>query len=212
MATAKSKRRATASRSAKAKTDITSIIEDEFGNYRIRAGRLSGNFVARAFPKPGSNSQGLMAEASGGSEEEAIDALKELLNDREAQRTAARRWEERSRISVPSSDEYIEAIRQTNLSANQRSMLKAHAIAGESGLTQAALMKAGGYKSKDTAIKVFARAGSLMGDFLGVEAPSDGDESRDGPARVLGFRQEVADVSDVWILHEELRHAIWTTL
>ena len=85
---------------AKSKIDAASILEDEYGNYRIRAGRLSGNFVARAFPKSVNENKGLMAEASGSSEQEAISALKILLDERGAQRVAARRWEQRSEISV----------------------------------------------------------------------------------------------------------------
>ena len=39
--------------------DKPHIIEEEFGNYRIKAGRLHGNFVARAFPNRASRGQGM---------------------------------------------------------------------------------------------------------------------------------------------------------
>lgn len=213
MAKSKAKNPAGGSTSKGNGTDVSSIVEDEFGNYRIRAGRLSGNFIARAFPKPGSNSQGLMAEASGASEGEAIAALKVLLGEREAQRTAARRWELRSRVSVPSKEEFVEALGQTKLSATQLSMLKAQAIAGEKGLTATALMNAAGYRSQDTAIKVLARAGALVADFLGVEILPDEAPGQHEAARVLGFREEGRqDSSALWVMHEELRHAVWSTL
>ena len=110
---------AAVSKSSKTRIDASAIVEAEFGRYRIKAGRLTGNFVARAFLKGRSNGHGMMAEASGGSEDEAIAALKSLLSDREDQRTEARRWEQRSNISVPSQEEFVEALQQTNLTENQ---------------------------------------------------------------------------------------------
>lgn len=212
MARSKTKK-AVSAKSRSTSVDLSSIVEDEFGNYRIRAGRLSGNFVARAFPKTGAMSQGLMAEATGASEIEAIAELKSLLGERDAKRTAARRWELRSNISVPSKEEYVEALRQTKLSEPQLSMLKAQAIAGEKGLTTIALMNAAGYKSRDMAIKVMVRAGALVGDFLGVEVQSDDSPERYQAACVLGFREETRqDAPEIWIMHEELRHAVWATL
>lgn len=207
------KKRAVAHKSGQNATDVTSIVEDEFGNYRIKAGRLKGNFIARAFPKSGSNSQGLMAEASGASESDAIAALKVMLGDRTAQRTAARRWELRSDISVPSKEEFIEALRQTNLTDAQLAMLKAQAIAGEEGLTKTDLMNAAGYKSQDTAIKVLAKAGALVVDFLGVELTSEDAADQQDATRVLGFRQKTGqDERILWVMHEEMRHAVRATL
>ena len=78
---AKSKNsKAAVSKSSKTRVDASTIVETEFGRYRIKAGRLTGNFVARAFLKARSNGHGMMAEASGGSEDEAIAALKSLLS------------------------------------------------------------------------------------------------------------------------------------
>ena len=189
------------------------ILEDEFGNYKIRAGQLNGDFVARAFPKHSARSQGLMAEAKGASETDAIEALKSLLQERETNRTTARRREERSDSSVPTQEEFLEALRQTNLSASQRSILKAHALAGEDGLVAVSIMNAGGYKSQDAAIKALVKAGILMADFIGLEL-SEGDKN--GPETalgVLGYRSTTAtDVPLHLILHKELREAVWQTL
>lgn len=213
MAKAKLKKSGDSSKSGKNVTNLATIIEEEFGKYRIRAGRLSGNFVARAFPKISSNSQGLMAEAAGASEEEAIEALKERLRERDAQRTAARRWEQRTGISVPSKEEYIEALRQTQLSAAQLAMLKAQAIAGENGMTHGALTSAAGYSSRATAVKVLARAGTVVADFLGVDYQAGGKHNQSDPTRVLGFPKDPdEETQPIWIMHEELRQAVWATL
>jgi len=189
------------------------IVEDTFGNYKIRAGQLNGEFVARAFPKHSAKSQGLMAEAKGTSEADAIETLKSLLSERETNRTAARRWEERSDFSVPTQEEFLEALRQTNLSASQQSMLKAHALAGEDGLVAVSIMNAGGYKSQDAAIKALAKAGMLLADFIGLDLSEGENNGPETALSVLGYRSTAGTgVPLHLILHEELREAVWQTL
>ena len=189
------------------------IVEDEFGNYKIRAGQLNGEFVARAFPKHSAKSQGLMAEAKGTSETDAIENLKSLLSERETNRSAARRWEARSNSLVATQEEFLEALRQTDLSAAQQSMLKVHALAGEDGLVAVSIMNAGGYRSQDAAIKALAKAGIIMADFIGLDLPA-GDKNRlEMALRVLGYRSTAdTDVSLHLILHKELRDAVGQTL
>ncbi len=189
------------------------IVEDEFGNYKIRAGQLNGEFVARAFPKHSAKSQGLMAEAKGASETDAIEALKSMLSERETDRTAARRWEERSDLSVPTQEEFLEALRQTNLSASQRSILKAQALAGEDGLVAVSIMNAGGYKSQDAAIKSLAKAGVLMADFIGLDLSAVEKDGLETAINVVGYRKAAeTDMPLHLVLHKELREAIWQTL
>ena len=189
------------------------IVEDEFGNYKIRAGQLNGVFVARAFPKHSARSQGLMAEAKGASETDAIEALKSMLSERESGRTAARRWEERSDLSVPTQEEFLEALQQTNLSASQRSMLKAQALAGEDGLFAVEIMNAGEYKSRDAAIKALAKAGALMADFIGLDLSASDKDGLEAAIGVVGFLKTAeADAPLHLILHRELREAVWQTL
>jgi hypothetical protein len=189
------------------------IVEDEFGNYKIRAGQLNGVFVARAFPKHSARSQGLMAEAKGASETDAIEALKSMLSERESGRTAARRWEARSDLSVPTQEEYLEALRQTNLSASQRSMLKAQAVAGEDGLVAVSIMNAGGYKSRDAAIKALAKAGALMAEFIGLDLSESDKDGLETAIGVVGYRKtSETDAPLHLILHKELREAVWQTL
>ena len=190
-----------------------SIIEDEFGNYKIRAGQLNGEFVARAFPKHSGRSKGLMAETRGASEAQAIDALKDLLSKRGSNRAAARRWEERSDSAVPTQEEFLEALRQTNLSAPQRSILKAHAVAGDDGLVAVAIMNAGGYKSRDAGIKALAKAGALIADFIGLDVSGSKKNELDTAIDVVSYRKSSdIDVPLHLVLHKELRDAIWQTL
>ena len=187
------------------------IVEDAFGNYKIRAGQLNGNFVARAFPKDSAKSQGLVAEAKGTSESDAIEALKSMLSERQVNRTAERRWEARSESSVPTQEEFLEALRQTNLSAAQKSMLKAHALAGEDGMV--AIMDAGEYKSQDAAIKALAKASILMADFIGLDVSQGKKIGPETALGVLGYRSsDETDAPSHLILHKELREAVRQTL
>ena len=144
--------------------DVAGIVEEEYGNYQIKAGRLSGTYIARAFPKPPAKAQGMIAEARGDSEQAAIAALKALIEARDAERTQNRRWEERSSSQVANETEFVEAVRQVSLSPAQVAMLKAHAIAAEDGLTFRQLANTAGYKSADTAAKVLKQAGALIAD------------------------------------------------
>ncbi|WP_420556977.1 hypothetical protein [Roseovarius sp.] len=193
--------------------DAATIVEDAFGNYLIRAGRLNGDFIARAFPATGSRSQGLIAEASGTSEADAIEALKENLRARSANRTEARRWDERSDTSIPGKEEFIEALRQMKLTDAQLAMLRAHAVAGDDGMTLAALTRASGYKSEDTAMKALKRAGSLVGDFLGLDPRSDAANDPRDAREVLGYLVEAdTETASVWVMHTELRNAVRSSI
>lgn len=189
------------------------ITEDAFGNYKIRAGQLNGVFVARAFPKHSERSQGLMAEAKGTSETDAIETLKAFLSERETTRTAARRWEARSVSSVATQEEFLEAVRQTSLSTAQQSMLKALALAGEDGLFAVPIMNAGGYKSQDAAIKALAKASFLIADFIGLDLSEGESDGPNSALRVLGYRSATdTDLPLHLTLHKELHDAIWQML
>lgn len=190
------------------RADEAHIVEEEFGNYRIKAGRLGGDFVARAFPNRESRSQGLIAEAKGGSKNEAISSLKQVIEERTAQRREERRWEARSNISVPSEAEYAEALKQVRFTEPQLAMLDLHARAGEAGLTAAKLQHSAGYKSSEMAQKSYGRAGGLIADYLGVTYPEPETGNSWVEVQVLAFCDTPKDAAAVWTMHEELRKAI----
>lgn len=79
-----------------------------YGRYQIKSGLLAGKFVARAFPKPPSRARGLIAEATGETEEAAISALHSAIEARDARRNEDRRTDPRKGTQVPTSDEYVE--------------------------------------------------------------------------------------------------------
>ena len=197
----------------KREADVAGIVEEDFGKYRIKAGRLSGTYVARAFPMPPAKAQGVIAEAKGNSEQAAIAALKAIIDARDVQRTEDRRWDERSSISVPTELEFLEALRQARLSQAHVAMLKALSVAAEEGLTYGQLASAAGYKSKETGAKVFNKVGDMVADYLGIQI-ADGDAPDNArAAQILAFRNvRGEDVPTVWIMHQELRGAVRTAL
>ncbi|MBJ3763307.1 hypothetical protein ILP92_11165 [Maribius pontilimi] len=186
----------------------------EHHRYQIKSGNLAGTFVARAFPKPPTQARGLIAEASGATEEAAIIALHEVLDSREQRRAEDRRTDEHTGASVPSVEEYVEAIGHVALTRPQRAMLLALALSGATGLTETQMASAAGYKSQASGARSFTSAGLLIAEYLSSEAGST-DPSGDPDARsIMGFRAEPegAGDPDLWIAHPELREAIQAVL
>jgi len=186
------------------------ILVGEHGRYQIKSGRLAGEYVARAFPKPPTKARGLIAEATGATEEAAIAALHEAIDARENRRTHERRTDTHTGVAVPSTEEYGEAIRQIALSQPQRAMLTALSLAGEEGLDDARMARLAGYKSQTSANRSFAGAGLLIADYLSLDLTTgDGSHTPEGTS-LLGFRGEAAsdEAPGNWVLYAELREAL----
>lgn len=182
----------------------------EHGKYQIKSGRLSGEFVARAFPKPPTKARGLIAEARGTTEEAAIAALREVIDARETRRTEERRTASETGTVVPSASEYVEAIAQVALSRPQIAMLGALAIAEDEGLSDQRIASAAGYKSQASANRAFASAGLLLADYLSVELAADPEATALDGTALLGFRADPPNdkAAGNWVLHLELREAV----
>ncbi len=193
--------------------DVAGVIEEQFGKYLIKAGILSGNSVARAFPKPPAKTQAMIADAVGETPALAIETLKEILEERDRKRSGQRRLEGNSGTFVPSEREYAEALRQIRLTPAQVTMLKALTIAGKEGLTIGHLSQAAGYKSREASIKVFKKIGLLIAEYLELELPGTGSAQNDGAAQVLAFSHVENDNEPAtWIMHQELRDAVRSVL
>jgi hypothetical protein len=190
--------------------EAPAILLGEHSRYQIKSGWLAGTFVARAFPKPPTKARGMIAEATGATEEAAIAALHEVIDAREHRRTADRRRDGRTGIDVPSVEEYSEAVRQITLSGPQCAMLRALSLAGEDGLADARMASAAGYKSDSSANRSFAATGLLIAEYLSAESQAgDTTDGSEGTA-LLGFRRATANEEDAgnWILHPELCEAV----
>jgi hypothetical protein len=181
------------------------------GRYQIKSGRLDGAFIARAFPKPPVRTRGVIAEATGATEEAAIAALHEALDRRETSRTSGRRVDAQTGLPVPSAAEYAEAIGQVKLSDTQRTLLSALLLADEAGMTDKRMARAAGFKSLTSARKSLAGVGALFAEFLDIGADADEGAVQPEPTALVGYRGPAGDgEADAapWILHAELREAI----
>ncbi len=200
---------------AKAAQETRVVLLGEHSRYQIKSGWLAGTFVARAFPKPPTKARGLIAEATGATEEAAIAALHEVIDAREDRRTGDRRKDAETGLAVPGVDEYVEAVRQVTLSGPQRAMLTALALAGETGLTETRLARAAGYKSEVSANRSFLATGHLIAEYLSVKPAADAAPGNPAPGTadgiaLLAVRGPKATEEDPgnWILHPELCEAV----
>ena len=182
------------------------------GRYQIKSGRLSGEYVARAFPKSSTNARGLIAEAKGATEEAAIAALHNVLDAREKRRADNRRVDELTGVPIPSAEEFREAVDQVSLSGPQRAMLTALAFADADGLTEMRLRSAAGYASYTSANRALAAAGQLIANYLSMDVDLDVVLEQPEGAMFLAYRGETGEDEDQgnWVLHAELRAAIRT--
>ena len=182
----------------------------EHGRYQIKSGRLAGEYVARAFPKPPTNARGMIAEATGATEEAAIAALRNAIDAREVARTDDRRADPTTGLAVPSTEEFVEAVAQVALSRPQRAMLTALALADDEGLSEERVASAAGYKSNTSANRALASVGLLIASYLSLEANSDAATSDHCGTMFLGYRGRQINDEDPgnWILHAELREAV----
>ena len=181
--------------------------------YVVKVGEMSGRWIARAFSK--GRGEGMIGEAFGASADEAVAALERRMGEEEAARAAARRFDERLGFAVPSREEYGAALGVARLSAKQLEMLRAHARAGEAGLTAEEIARAGGYASFETANALYGKAGRVIGETIGVTAPAstarEGHDVQTGILASPGPRRPASD-QFVWVMHPELREAVEASL
>ncbi|MAP15329.1 hypothetical protein [uncultured Sulfitobacter sp.] len=186
------------------------IEEALYGKYRLVAGKLGEKFVARAFHNRSSNGRGVIAEVEGASSLEAISALKDALKARDNSRAQARRYIERLDFHVPTTEEFVEALRAVGPKPAEWDMLGAHARAGESGLNPLQIAKAGGYNTVSNANALYGKLGRKLEDHLAVTAPNASTRDGDVPTGILAIYEADPRGSDVmvWIMHPELREAV----
>ncbi len=189
---------------------MANIIQIEHGNYVIKAGKLGGACVARAFPKPPSRNKGVIAEAKGRNEEDAIETLKAQIDDDQSRREETRRWEPATGFAIPLQDEYGEALRQTHLSDAQGAMLRLHALAGEDGITLHDLAEAAGYQSTQAGTSLYGKVARAVAQFLRIDIPQSMTREGEEPIAILARCDMRGNGSPfaVWIMHPEVREAV----
>lgn len=187
-----------------------SIRVGEYGRYQIKSGRLVGAYGARAFLKPPTKARGLIAEATGETEEAAIIALHSAIDAREARRAEDRRTDPRKGTQVPTSDEYVEALHSVNLTRPQRAMLIALSLEEAHGLAEAKVADAGNYKSTTSANRALASVGRMIAGYLSSGTDSIRPSTVSDGSALIGYRDvsEHDEKAERCIMHPELCSAI----
>lgn len=177
-----------------------------YSRYQIKSGCVAGVYMARAFPMPPTKARGLIAEATGKTEEAAIAALHSVIDAREIRRSEDRRTDPSTGTPVPTSDEYIEALNTVRLTKPQRAMMVALSLAEADGLTEEKVANAGGYKSAASASKVLASAGLMIAGYLFSETDLKGPSTNSDGTALIGYRNASVHEKKLrsWIMHPEL--------
>ena len=192
---------------------MSDITTSEHGPYQIKAAKIGKEYLARAFPKPAAKTKGLVAKASGSSVEDAIETLKARLDENLATRESQRRWYEEMHFHVPLEEEYVTALRQTQLSEKEKQILAVHAAAGEEGLTEAGMAKAAGHIRFQTAIVQYGKLGRKLGKAINISAPKPSGRQSESPSAILSREEVDPETGDVvWVMHPELRSAVEVVL
>lgn len=181
---------------------------ETFGRYTLRAAVLNKVPTARAFLIGGA--PGTIAEATGKSIEVAIDELKQKLNSSDAQTRKDRRHDEALDFNVPTEAEFANALSVVKPRAGQLAMLRAHAAAGEAGLTGGELATAADYASEASAAKRYSLLGRAVAEAAECDLPGKPAAPDADPAiGILASTGEARESGDfVWVMHPELRKAV----
>lgn len=152
------------------KTSQPKIVEREHGRYVIRAGLLKDTIVARAFPKPPSKYQHLVAEASGKTADDAIETLIKKLETLRSERRSLRRADPALASGVPTTEEYADALRSISPGPKLLHVLHIHALSRRLGMQMAALARAGEFSSVQDLLNAYEKLGT---DIVKVIEPDE---------------------------------------
>lgn len=152
---------------------MPNITERTHDRYMIKAGMLNNGIVARAFPMPPSRFRHLVAEATGSSVEEAIEALIEKLDVIRRNRQSQRRADAILPCGVPTCEEYADALRAVSPSPRLLASLHEHALCGEYGMTAQELALAGSYVSSREVLEAYRKLAVEFFTVLEPDAVSD---------------------------------------
>ncbi len=186
----------------------------EHGPYTLKAMQMKGQKVvtARAFHTGGP--PGIVAEAQGPTVDAALDTLRldldsatEAAAEETAREKASRR--EIDGVMVPTTPEFARALEMMKIAPRHWEMLRAHASAGEAGLTPGDLAYAAGYKNFAAANLQYGRLGYTIADYLGDEAfLARFKANKRGAIVLLAVHDGAAAGDGRWTMHPELVAAV----
>lgn len=176
------------------------------GSYTIKAGTLAGKAVARAFVTGGK--PGVIAEKTGDDVDAAVASLKADLDARAADEAAHRRRDAELAFDVPTEAEFARALAIVKPHDGHWRMLRAHALAGDRGLTAGEIAFDAGYHGHGAANLQLGLVGREIAEALRIDLPKFHRRDGDASIGVLATPAPPRDGQPVWVMHPELRMAV----
>lgn len=141
-------------------------IERQTGRYRMIAAVLAGIPTARAFLHNAPPRSGIVRETTGETLELALEKLAQALRDRDSAAITSRRIDPTHGFQILTSAEFSDALAAVKMAPADWAMLRAHATAGESGLTAEGLARAASWPDYETANLQYGKLAKRVGDLL----------------------------------------------
>lgn len=142
---------------------------ETYGRYEIKSGPLKEAWAANAFRR-----KLLVAKASGGSRQEAVDTVKRQLDDLDALELSGRDQE-----GAPSPQVYEAAfLALGELNDGYRAMLRAHLHAPDHLISATKLAEAAGYANWSAANLHYGLLGAKVAEEIGFTPPSRADGTK----------------------------------
>ncbi|WP_410219160.1 hypothetical protein [Paracoccus sp. (in: a-proteobacteria)] len=134
------------------------------------------------------------------------------LDERDRELRAQWRLDERTGFLVPTTGECELAIQMASLGGSQLMMLKAHAAAGDAGMSALQLAQAGGYADFSSANMHHGKGGRKLAEQMHAKLPeSQVRAGEDVPTTAIAtWLPTPGDPHNTgrWIMHPELREAV----
>jgi hypothetical protein len=185
------------------------VTQRQWGNYTLKSMKMGKTFTARAFLTGARSLSGTVAETEAGTPDEALDALQATLAERDTGRRSGRRRLDPPGVDVPATEEYADALASVDGSPAQRTILRAHALAGGEGLDAGGLADAGGYKSANSAQQQYALYAKRLAEYLKIALPAKPQAGEDLTLYALAAPDfDRSNGTAIWVMHPELAAAV----
>ncbi|OSP56176.1 hypothetical protein [Pseudoruegeria sp. SK021] len=178
------------------------------GRHTLRAAVLNKVPTARAFLTGGA--QGTVAEATASTVEDAIEQLKQQLDETAAKSLSDRRHDDLLALDVPTKEEFADGLSIVKPHGGQLAMLRAHAAAGAEGLSTEDLADAAGYAGYKSANLQYAKLGRALAEAIGCDLPgkSIGGEKDLATGLLASVGGAGTEGDQVLVMHPELLSAV----
>jgi hypothetical protein len=184
----------------------------QHGRYTIRAMSVGNGWKAAAYLTAAMTKGGSwVAEEDGTSFDSVVQKIRVSLDARERSLHEART--PGPYFAVPNEQEYMEGLSYARFTPAQVEMLKAHAKAGDDGLTAGQIGRAGGYADFSSANLHYGKAGRLLSEVLHLTIPISPGREEPMPTGILAWWDAPEEgANGRWIMYPQLRRAVLAML